>query len=67
MMRKRKNKKSTLKNDLKGENMTLKNDLKKMTLKVIFSDVLILYDEGEEEAEEKMTLKMTFKVIFSEV
>ena len=38
-----------------------------MTLKVIFSDVLILYDEGEEEAEEKMTLKMTFKVIFSEV
>ena len=38
-----------------------------MTLKVIFSDVLILYDEGEEEAEEKITLKMTFKVIFSEV
>ena len=28
-----------------------------MTLKVIFSEVLILYDEEEEEDEEKMTLK----------
>ena len=39
----------------------------KMTLKVIFSDVLNLYEEEEEEDEEKKTLKITLKVIFSVV
>ena len=30
-----------------------------MTLKVMFSEVLILYDKKESEDEEKMTLQMT--------
>ena len=34
--------------------------LKKMTLKVIFSEVLILYDE-KEEGDEKQTLKNDLK------